>query len=69
MTERAVSWYDHRWVSCALALSWEVGRYSHLLKNSLDTLCGASASERGVWRGSKVKPHCPECERLDSESA
>lgn len=52
-----------RWVTCAAELSWDVARYRHLLDGPYadTTKCGATASERAVWRGNRSKPDCPRC--------
>jgi hypothetical protein len=64
------------WVACSSKeFGHHLGGERHLTKvvphpyhYALTTMCGASASLPGIWRGSKTKPKCRTCEEIENQN-
>lgn len=52
-----------RWVSCSREDAESLARSAHLLRDSLNTLCGAAAGWPEVWSTARAsrKPACEDC--------
>lgn len=57
-----------RWVSCTRYESMAVSRTRHLVpRRAVTSVCGATASDPGVWKANRSKEMCLECARWWNE--
>lgn len=65
---------DYDWVSCTKFASVGASLSRHLILKTTrkkahwqTTVCGSTASTKGVWRKNRTKPECTSCVRIAKE--